>query len=145
MSVLAIAERRDGNLRQTSLEVLTAGRALAEAWGSELVAVLLGPPGIGDESKKLAAYGVITSYSIHYTKLYDTIPEVAMVGLTEEQAREKYDVRVGRFDFAANGRAMASGDNLGFVKVIADAKYGEILGVHIVGPTAAEMINQAVV
>lgn len=57
MSVLAIAERRDGNLRQTSLEVLTAGRALAEAWGSELVAVLLGPPGIGDESKKLAAYG----------------------------------------------------------------------------------------
>lgn len=72
-----------------------------------------------------------------------TIPEVAMVGLTEEQAREKYDVRVGRFDFSANGRAMASGDNLGFVKVIADAKYGEILGVHIVGPTAAEMINQA--
>ena len=72
-----------------------------------------------------------------------TIPEVAMVGLTEEQAREKYDVRVGRFVFAANGRAMASGDNLGFVKVIADAKYGEILGVHIVGPTAAEMINQA--
>ena len=72
-----------------------------------------------------------------------TIPEVAMVGLTEEQAREKYDVRVGRFDFAANGRAMASGDNLGFVKVIADAKYGEVLGVHIVGPTAAEMINQA--
>ena len=72
-----------------------------------------------------------------------TIPEVAMVGLTEEQAREKYDVRVGRFDFAANGRSMASGDNLGFVKVIADAKYGEILGVHIVGPTAAEMINQA--
>jgi dihydrolipoamide dehydrogenase len=72
-----------------------------------------------------------------------TIPEVAMVGLNEEQAREKYDVRVGRFDFAANGRAMASGDNLGFVKVIADAKYGEILGVHIVGPTAAEMINQA--
>lgn len=72
-----------------------------------------------------------------------TIPEVAMVGLTEEQARDKYDVRVGRFDFAANGRAMASGDNLGFVKVIADAKYGEILGVHIVGPTAAEMINQA--
>lgn len=66
-----------------------------------------------------------------------------MVGLTEEQAREKYDIRVGRFDFAANGRAMASGENHGFVKVIADAKYGEILGVHIVGPSAAEIINQA--
>ncbi|WP_436417310.1 dihydrolipoyl dehydrogenase [Petrimonas sulfuriphila] len=72
-----------------------------------------------------------------------THPEVAMVGLTEEQAREKYDVRIGRFDFAANGRAMASGDNVGFVKVIADSKYGEILGVHIVGPAAAEIINQA--
>lgn len=72
-----------------------------------------------------------------------TSPEVAMVGLTEEQAREKYEVKVGRFDFAANGRALASGENHGFVKVIADAKYGEILGVHIVGPSAAEIINQA--
>lgn len=72
-----------------------------------------------------------------------THPEIAMVGLTEEEAREKYDVRIGRFDFAANGRAMASGDNVGFVKVIADNKYGEILGVHIVGPAAAEIINQA--
>ena len=72
-----------------------------------------------------------------------THPEVAMVGYTEEQAREKYDVRIGRFDFAGNGRAMASGDNVGFVKVIADNKYGEILGVHIVGPSAAEIINQA--
>lgn len=72
-----------------------------------------------------------------------THPEVAMVGLTEEEAREKYDIRVGRFDFAANGRALASGDNVGFVKVIADNRYGEILGVHIVGPSAAEIINQA--
>ncbi len=72
-----------------------------------------------------------------------THPEVAMVGLTEQEAREKYDIRVGRFDFAANGRAMASGDNVGFVKVIADNTYGEILGVHIVGPAAAEIINQA--
>lgn len=72
-----------------------------------------------------------------------THPEIAMVGLTEEEAREKYDIRVGRFDFVANGRAMASGDNVGFVKVIADNTYGEILGVHIVGPAAAEIINQA--
>ena len=72
-----------------------------------------------------------------------TSPEVAMVGLTEEQAREKYDVRVGRFSFAANGRALASGDNVGFVKVVADTKYGEVLGVHIIGPMAAEIINQA--
>jgi len=81
---------------------------------------------------------LLSSPSVVYTS-----PEVAMVGLTEEQARERYDVRVGKFGFAANGRAMASGDNVGFVKVIADNKYGEILGVHIIGPSAAEIINQA--
>lgn len=72
-----------------------------------------------------------------------TLPEVAMVGLTEQEARERYEIRVGRFNFAANGRALASGESVGFVKVIADNKYGEILGVHIVGPAAAEIINQA--
>ena len=72
-----------------------------------------------------------------------TVPEVAMVGLTEEQAKEKYDINVGKFAFVGNGRALASGESAGFVKVIADKKYGEILGVHIVGPSAAEIINEA--
>ena len=73
-----------------------------------------------------------------------TLPEVAMVGLTEEQAREKYDdIRIGRFYFSANGRALASSESVGFVKVIADNRYGEVLGVHIIGPTAAELITQA--
>ena len=72
-----------------------------------------------------------------------TVPEVAMVGLTEEQAKEKYDVNIGKFAFVGNGRALASGETAGFIKVIADKKYHEILGVHIVGPTAAEIINEA--
>ena len=72
-----------------------------------------------------------------------TIPEVGMVGLTEEEAKEKYDINVGKFEFVGNGRALASGDTTGFVKVIADKKYGEILGVHIVGQSAAEIINEA--
>ena len=73
-----------------------------------------------------------------------TLPEVAMVGLTEEQAREKYDdIRIGRFNFSANGRALASSESVGFVKVIADNRYGEVLGVHILGPSAAELITQA--
>ena len=72
-----------------------------------------------------------------------TIPEVGMVGLTEEEAKEKYDINVGKFAFIGNGRALASGDTTGFVKVIADKKYGEILGVHIVGQSAAEIINEA--
>ena len=72
-----------------------------------------------------------------------TIPEVGMVGLTEEEAKEKYDINVGKFAFIGNGRALASGDATGFVKVITDKKYGEILGVHIVGQSAAEIINEA--
>lgn len=72
-----------------------------------------------------------------------TVPEVAMAGLTEEEAKAKYDIKVGKFQFAANGRALASGESAGFVKVIVDKKYHEILGVHIVGLSAAEMINEA--
>ncbi|TWT16375.1 dihydrolipoyl dehydrogenase [Streptococcus sp. sy010] len=74
-----------------------------------------------------------------------THPEVAMCGLTEEQAREQYgnDILIGKCSFTGNGRAIASNEAHGFVKVIADAKYHEILGVHIVGPVAAELINEA--
>ena len=73
-----------------------------------------------------------------------THPEVAMCGLTEEDARAKYgDVLVGKSSFAGNGRAIASNEAHGFVKVVADAKYHEILGVHIIGPAAAELINEA--
>ncbi len=75
-----------------------------------------------------------------------TWPEVATVGMTEAEAREKgYDVRVGRFDFRALGRAMAIGSREGFVKVVTETKYGEILGVHIIGPHATEIIQEAVV
>lgn len=72
-----------------------------------------------------------------------TFPEMASVGLTEEQAAQNYEIKVGKFNFGANGRALASNENEGFVKVIMEAKYHEILGVHIVGPVAAEIINQA--
>lgn len=74
-----------------------------------------------------------------------THPEIAMVGLTEDQAREQYgnDILIGKCSFAGNGRAIASNEAHGFVKVIADKKYHEILGVHIIGPVAAEMINEA--
>ncbi|WP_203261118.1 dihydrolipoyl dehydrogenase [Streptococcus uberis] len=73
-----------------------------------------------------------------------THPEVAMVGISEEDARAKYgDILIGKNSFTGNGRAIASNEDQGFVKVIADAKFHEILGVHIVGPAAAEMINEA--
>lgn len=71
-------------------------------------------------------------------------PQVASVGLTEEQAKEQErQVKVGRFSFQASGKAVALGDTEGFVKVVADAEYGEILGLHIIGPEATEMIAEA--
>lgn len=73
-----------------------------------------------------------------------TFPEVAAVGLTEEEAAKRHDIKVGRFNFGSNGRALASNKADGFVKVIMDTKYHEVLGVHIVGPSAAEIINEAV-
>jgi dihydrolipoamide dehydrogenase len=73
-------------------------------------------------------------------------PEVASIGLTEAQVKEKkIDYKVGKFPFSANGRARTSGDTEGFVKIIRDAKYGEILGAHIVGAHATELIHELVV
>ncbi len=73
-------------------------------------------------------------------------PEIGSVGLTEAKAKEAgYDVKVGKFPFTANSRASIVGAHEGFVKIVSDAKYGEILGVHIIGPTATELIAESVV
>jgi dihydrolipoamide dehydrogenase len=73
-------------------------------------------------------------------------PEVASIGLTEEQAKErKLDYQVGRFPFSANGRARTAGETEGFVKIVRDKKYGEILGAHIVGSHASEIIHELTV
>jgi dihydrolipoamide dehydrogenase len=75
-----------------------------------------------------------------------TVPEVSSVGLTEGEATEKgYDVTVGKFAFRPLGKAMASGEQDGFVKVVADKKYGEVLGVHMLGAHVTDMIHEAVV
>jgi dihydrolipoamide dehydrogenase len=71
-------------------------------------------------------------------------PEVASIGLTEKQARERgYDVKTGSFPMRANGRAKAINMQDGMTKIVADAKYGETLGVHLVGPLASEMLATA--
>jgi dihydrolipoamide dehydrogenase len=73
-------------------------------------------------------------------------PEVASVGLTEEQARAQgLDIEVGTFPWSANGRALTAGETDGFVKVIRDKKYSEVVGAHIVGPHATELIAEFVV
>jgi dihydrolipoamide dehydrogenase len=74
-----------------------------------------------------------------------TEPQIGSVGLTETQAKEKgYEVKVGKFPFAGNSKATILGSHDGFVKVVSDAKYGEILGVHILGPGATDIIAEAV-
>jgi dihydrolipoamide dehydrogenase len=72
-------------------------------------------------------------------------PEIGSVGLTEARARERgYDVRIGSFPFSVLGRARMANETEGFVKIVADRKYDEVLGVHIIGPRATELVAEAV-
>lgn len=74
-----------------------------------------------------------------------TEPQIGSVGLTEAQAKEKgYEVKVGKFPFAGNSKATIVDSHDGFVKIVSDAKYGELLGVHIIGPQATELVAEAV-
>ena len=72
-------------------------------------------------------------------------PEIGSVGLTEAEARQRgYDVRVGPFPFGVLGRAKMAGETEGFVKIVADKKYDEVLGVHMIGPRSTELVAEAV-
>jgi dihydrolipoamide dehydrogenase len=72
-------------------------------------------------------------------------PEIGSVGLTEAQAKERgYDVRIGTFPFGVLGRAKMAGETEGFVKIVADKKYDEVLGVHMIGPRSTELVAEAV-
>jgi dihydrolipoamide dehydrogenase len=74
-----------------------------------------------------------------------THPQVASMGMTEKAAREKFgQIRIGKFPFSASGRALAAGETEGFVKLIFDAKYGELLGVHMVGENVTELLSELV-
>ncbi len=121
---------------------------------------------IGDVTGKLAlahvasAQGIVAAESIaagvgkyagHITKLdYDAIPrcvythpQIASMGITEAQAKEKgHKVKISKFPFRAVGKAVALGSYDGFVKIIADEKYGEILGVHMIGPDVTELLPE---
>lgn len=111
--------------------------------------------GIANLAHVASAQGIIAAENcmglnskIDYTAVPSCIytsPEIASVGLTEKKALEKkIEFEVGKFYFNANGRALTNGNTDGFVKVIRGKKYDEILGVHIVGPHASELISEAV-
>lgn len=93
----------------------------------------------GDPHVQMVNYGNIPNATYCH-------PEVASVGLTEQQCKEKkLEFKVGKFPFSASGRARTSGETEGFVKIIRDTKYGEILGAHIIGSHATEILHELVV
>ena len=70
-------------------------------------------------------------------------PQVASFGLTEAQAKERgHNIKIGRFPFQANGKALGLGDYAGWVKIVMDEKYGEILGAHMIGPEVTELLPE---
>jgi dihydrolipoamide dehydrogenase len=115
---------------------------------------------IGDCTGKLLlahtaeAQGVVAAETIAGAETmpidYDMIPratycqpQIGSFGYTEAQARDKgYDVKVAKFPFTANGKAHGLGEAVGFVKLVADAKYGEILGLHMIGPDVTELLPE---
>ena len=113
-----------------------------------------GPPMLAHKGSRegVVVAEIIAGHKPHPIR-YDNIPsvtycqpEVASIGLTEEQCKEKkLDYQVGKFPLSANGRARAAGETDGFVKIIRDTKYGEILGAHIVASHASELIHELAV
>lgn len=92
--------------------------------------------------------GLITSEKMKFSldtvpSVVYSIPELSLVGLTEEEAKLTHNIVVGVFPLSANGRALSGGESDGFVKIVADKKYGQILGVCCVGMSASEIINEA--
>jgi len=129
-------------------------RMETSAKGIYAIGDVAGPPMLAHKGSRegVVLAEVLAGHKTHGIN-YDNIPnatychpEVASIGLTEQQCKEKkLEYKVGRFPFSANGRARTSGETDGFVKVIRDAKYGEILGAHIVGAHATELIHELAV
>ncbi|MGA2582387.1 MAG: dihydrolipoyl dehydrogenase [Tepidisphaeraceae bacterium] len=116
--------------------------AIGDAIGGAMLAHKAEEEGVA-AVESLAGKGGHVNYAACPAVVY-THPELAQVGLTEEEARKRGEVRIGKFNFAANGRARGMDEIEGFVKVIGDAKTDRLLGVHILGAEAGTMIAEAV-
>jgi dihydrolipoamide dehydrogenase len=156
LAAFGFAPRLDGyGLEATGVATTERGAIAIDDYGRTNVD---GVYAIGDVTGKLMlahtaeAQGVVVAETIAGAETmpveYDFIPratfcqpQIASFGYSEEQAKEKgYDVKVAKFPFSANGKAMGLGDPVGFVKVVADAKYNEILGAHLIGPDVTELL-----
>jgi dihydrolipoamide dehydrogenase len=115
---------------------ITAGPALAHKASAEGILCV----------EKIAGHDVLPIDYGNIPGCTYTSPEVASVGLTEKAAKEAgYELKIGKFPFSASGKASAAGQKDGFVKMIYDAKYGELLGAHMIGANVTEMIAEIVV
>jgi dihydrolipoamide dehydrogenase len=150
----------DIGLKEAGVQVTDKGfvkineRLETTAKGIYAIGDVAGPPMLAHKGSR---EGVVlaellagkSSHTVNYGNVPNATychPEVASIGLTEQQCKEqKLDYKVGKFPFSANGRARTSGETDGFVKIIRDAKYGEILGAHIIGSHATELIHELAV
>ncbi|MBC7785282.1 MAG: dihydrolipoyl dehydrogenase [Burkholderiales bacterium] len=115
---------------------------------------VIGPPWLAHVAHHEAVYAVekifgVSDHHINYDMIPGctyTHPQVASIGLTEKKAREKgLQIKIGKFPFSASGRAMAAGETAGFVKLIFDAKYGGLVGAHMIGEDVTELLAELVV
>ena len=129
-------------------------RMETSAKGVYAIGDVAGPPMLAHKGEREGmVVAEVIAGAAHHAVNYGNIPnatychpEVASIGLTELQCKErKLDYKVGKFPFSANGRARTSGEGEGFVKILRDTKYGEILGAHIVGAHATELIHEVAV
>jgi len=147
---------KDAGVQLTDRGFIKVNLATLETTAPGVYAIgdVAGPPMLAHKGSR---EGVVVAERIagHHPQVikYDNVPsvtychpEVASIGLTEEQAKEKkLDYQIGRFPFSANGRARTANETEGFVKIIKDKKYGEIIGAHIVGSHASEIIHELAV
>ncbi len=116
--------------------------AIGDVTGKLLLAHVGSAQGVVCAENIAGAETIILDYTMMPRATYCQ-PQVASFGLTETQAKEKgYKIKVGRFPFQANGKALGLGDYAGFVKIITDEKYGEILGAHMIGPDVSELLPE---
>ena len=156
LAAFGFAPRLDGyGLESAGVETTDRGAIAVDARGRTNVK---GIYAIGDVTGKLMlahtaeAMGVVAAETIAGAETveidFDFIPratfcqpQIASFGYSEEQAKEKgYDVKTASFPFSANGKARGMAEGVGFVKIVADAKYNEILGAHLIGPEVTELL-----
>ncbi|HEX6876072.1 MAG TPA: dihydrolipoyl dehydrogenase [Nocardioidaceae bacterium] len=156
LQAIGFAPRLDGyGLENTGVKTTERGAIDIDERGRTNIE---GVYAIGDVTGKLMlahtaeAMGIVAAETIAGAETmevdYDMIPratycqpQVASFGYSEEQAKERgYDVKVAKFPFSANGKAKGLGDTSGFVKIVADAKYNEIIGAHMIGPDVTELL-----